>query len=289
MLDEHVKLDGAVPPDRVVARSSRGLMVFFGVLVPLSAIIETALIITNDELLIIALMMTPVCASLIARAALREGIRDISLRFGGRRTWAAIAFALVFPVAIGAATYVPTWGLGLAAFAPPAPIELVKPLMFGGTIGLVLAAGEEVGWRGYMLTRLIDSGAPKPLLTSGIIWGAWHVPLVAAGAVMFGRPIAVTVGLFLVTIVSFAYLIGRLRLETGSIWPAIVMHAAWNSVIQDVFDRSTTGENATLWTGESGVLVAAAVTVVALIFSIVIRPAHRLSWPPTRPNTVRRG
>src|SRR5258708_2353847 len=35
------------------------------------------------------------------------------------------------------------------------------------------AAGEEIGWRGYMLTRLVDAGVPKPILTSGLIWGLW--------------------------------------------------------------------------------------------------------------------
>jgi membrane protease YdiL (CAAX protease family) len=47
----------------------------------------------------------------------------------------------------------------------------------------------------------------------------------------------------------------RLRLETGSIWPAIALHAAWNSIIEFGFNRATTGPCATLWVGESEVLV----------------------------------
>lgn len=68
---------------------------------------------------------------------------------------------------------------------------------------------------------------------------------------------------------------GRLRLATGSVWPAIVLHASWNSVIQGAFDRTTTGEPAALWVGESGVFVALALAAAALI-------AARGSWPAVR-------
>jgi hypothetical protein len=47
----------------------------------------------------------------------------------------------------------------------------------------------------------------------------------------------------------------RLRLETGSIWPAIALHGAWNSIIEIGYDRATAGPCATLWVCESGVLV----------------------------------
>ncbi len=45
-------------------------------------------------------------------------------------------------------------------------------------LGADVAAGEEIGWHGYMLTRLVDAGVAKPILTSGLIWGLWHVPLI---------------------------------------------------------------------------------------------------------------
>jgi membrane protease YdiL (CAAX protease family) len=48
-------------------------------------------------------------------------------------------------------------------------------------LNLVLVSGEEIGWRGYMLTRLIDAGVPRPVLASGAIWGP-----VARAAVLWG-------------------------------------------------------------------------------------------------------
>jgi len=121
----------------------------------------------------------------------------------------------------------------------------------------LLAAGEEIGWRGYMLTRLIDAGVvPRPVLASGLIWGLWHVPLVLAGIYAAGPSPALSAVLIMVSITSFGYVIARLRLETGSIWPAIILHSSWNSIIQGPFDGATTGTGATLWVGESGLLTA---------------------------------
>jgi membrane protease YdiL (CAAX protease family) len=130
----------------------------------------------------------------------------------------------------------------------------------------LFAAGQEIGWRGYMLTRLIDAGMPRPILASGLIWGLWHVPLVLAGLYAAGSSPVLSAVLIMVTATSFSYLLARMRLETGSIWPAIVLHGAWNSIIQTAFDPATAA-GATLWVGESGILTALALVAAAIIFS----------------------
>lgn len=72
-----------------------------------------------------------------------------------------------------------------------------------------------------------------------------------------------------------ALIIGILRLRSGSIWPAIVLHACWNAVIQGPFDVSAVGAGATLWVGESGLLVAAAILAFALVVWRVRAPRAR--------------
>ena len=98
------------------------------------------------------------------------------------------------------------------------------------------AASEEIGWRGYMLTRLIDAGVPRPVLVSGVIWGLWHVPLILGGVYLAGPPPVLSAVLWMVTATAFSFVFARLRL-------------------------------ATLWVGESGILVALATIVAAVIFS----------------------
>ena len=250
----------------------RGLTIYFAIVVALSATIE-GFIISNPTLdgLIALLMLVPAIASVVARLMLREGFADVSFRFGGRRGWSAIGLSLIFPVVIGLVAYGIAWTTGLAGFdAPPASVSLVfafAPFAFGMVVSLILASGEEIGWRGYMLTRLIDAGVPRPVLTSGLIWGLWHVPLVLAGVYAAGPSPALSAVLIMVSITSFGFVIARVRLETGSVWPAVVLHAAWNSIIQGPFDGATTGAGATLWVGESGILTALTLVVAAFIFS----------------------
>jgi hypothetical protein len=56
-----------------------------------------------------------------------------------------------------------------------------------------------------------------------------------------------------------------MRLSTGSVWPAVVLHAVWNAVIQGTFDVST--KEPSIWVGEGGLLVAAAVLAAAWLLA----------------------
>jgi hypothetical protein len=82
-----------------------------------------------------------------------------------------------------------------------------------------------------------------------------------------GSSSVVSVVLFMVAVTSMGFVLARMRLETGSLWPAIVLHGAWNSIIQGAFDPVSMGAGTTLWVGEAGILTALAVVVAAIIFS----------------------
>jgi membrane protease YdiL (CAAX protease family) len=162
-------------------QARRGLALYFAVLVPLSAVFETLMILGNLSWLW-ALMWTPAAASVVARLVLREGFADVSFRVGGSRGWKAIVLALMFPIVIGLIAYGGAWTTGLVGFNPH-PITLAARFVGETNSPLVVfmtnlavattvvtifsvrtAAGEEIGWRGYMLTRLIDAGLPHPVI-----------------------------------------------------------------------------------------------------------------------------
>ena len=265
-------------------RARRGLIIYFAVLVPFSAVFE-ALMIKGNSSWVWALMWTPAAASLVARLVLREGFGDVSFRVGGRRGWKAIGVAAIFPIVVGVIAYGIAWTTGLVQF-DPRPIALVARYIPEATSPAVVflinvavaativtvysartAAGEEIGWRGYMLTRLVDAAVPKPILTSGVIWGLWHVPLILGGVYLIGPPPFLAALLWMVTATAFSFVFARVRLETGSVWPAITLHSAWNAIIQAAFDRASHGTRPELWIGESGILVALTMVVAAIVFS----------------------
>jgi membrane protease YdiL (CAAX protease family) len=277
-------------------QARRGLGIYFAFLVPLSAMIETIIITSSPDsgalALVMVLMFVPAIASVAARLILREGFADVSFRFGGLKGWMAIGMALLFPVVIGVVAYGIAWTTGLARFDTSADlgIGLLMEVIIGTVLTLPLAAGEELGWRGFMLTRLIDSGVGRPVFMSGLIWGAWHVPIVLAGVTAAGPSPLLAVALFVVSVTSISYVIGRMRLETGSIWPAVVLHAAWDTVILSAFDKATTGADATLWVGESGILVALVLVAAAVILSrgewAIIRALPAPEQSPAKRNDV---
>jgi membrane protease YdiL (CAAX protease family) len=253
----------------------RGLAIYFALVVVISGSLEAYYIFINPELLgtlfgLLALMWSPAVASVIARLVLREGFSDVSFRFGGLRTLPWYALGLGVPLAVGILAYGGAWLTGLVGFQGGAGaflVGLVSAATWITIYGCIFTAGEEIGWRGYMLTRLIDAGVPRPVLVSGLIWAGWHLPLILSGIYAAGPYPALSAVLFVVSITSTSFVYARMRLETGSIWPVIFAHSAWNSIIQGPFDGATKGANAALWTGESGILTLIVLVVLSVLVS----------------------
>ncbi|MEV0292647.1 CPBP family intramembrane glutamic endopeptidase [Nocardia sp. NPDC050710] len=110
-----------------------------------------------------------------------------------------------------------------------AAVVVVEALTLS-TIGtLPFALGEEVGWRGWLLPHLAGRLGPgAAVAASGVIWGLWHAPLTLLG---YNYPNlgAWAAPAFLGFCLPFGAILGWLRLHTGSIWPCVVAHAAFNA------------------------------------------------------------
>ena len=102
-----------------------------------------------------------------------------------------------------------------------------------GVIVSVAAFGEEGGWRGYMMPKLIKiMGRGKALIIGGIIWGLWHAPLTCIGH-NFGMdyPGFPYVGILKMCIMCtlMGIILTFLTVKSGSVWPAAIMHAVNNA------------------------------------------------------------
>jgi len=269
--------DAPTPDEVYTAR--RGLVLYFGVVLLVSVpllylIISAGVPIEQQPEYILPLMWTPATASVVARVGNGEGFEDLSFRLRNREVAVRVLQAILFPFVVGAIAYGGAWGFGLVQFSAPTgtadPISaFAGDLLFAATVGAVVgvlsAAGEEIGWRGYMTSRLVTAEVPAPILTGGVLWGCWHVPAILTGQYAAGRFRVLSAILFVVVAVSLTVLWSAWTLETGSVWPAILGHSAWNAVIQGPFDAFSSGALATTWVGESGLFVVAA-TVVVVVF-----------------------
>lgn len=286
-----------VPDSERLAR--RGLVIYLGVLLVGSIVFEWLLLRAGDSIrnhveLVLPWMWMPAIASVVARRALGEGANDVSFRFGG---WMGARMALLgwlFPLAVGGVAYGLAWSTDLASFKRPTvpglpavtdpaaafALLLAIRLTIGVPIAALAAAGEEIGWRGYMLTRLIEARVPRPIFVSGLIWAGWHLPLILGGVYASGSNPLASAGLFSVAIMAQTYLLAHLRLASGSVWPAIIGHAAWNATLQGVFDFSTVSNPNSLWIGESGILVAFTSAGLASLLVHGKRPFQRAPGVP---------
>ncbi len=272
-------------------KARRGLAIFFVVLIAGSAYIEHKVLALGGAIgqhlgLIYGLMWWVTVASVVARLLLRESPRDVSFRWGGRAGPRALLVATALPLVVGFVAYGISWSMGLAQFSVPEishafffaipltggpAVRFVQVLLImltiGGLFSCISAAGEEIGWRGYMLPRLMDSGMRAPIFLSGLVWALWHTPLILSGQYASGPHPRVSAALFVCDVIGAGYVMAWLRLSSGSIWPCIWAHAVWNAVIQGAFDRSTKGYS--VWIGESGALTAGMVILFAVVLYAV--------------------
>ena len=57
-------------------------------------------------------------------------------------------------------------------------IMIGQGMLAGITINAVVAFGEELMWRGFLLKELKGKGIWRASLIIGSIWGIWHAPLI---------------------------------------------------------------------------------------------------------------
>ena len=265
--------------------AKRGLVVYFTILIALSvplyaALAARALPVSRQPGLIVLLMWSPALSAVATRLLLREGFKGTGLTVLGRAALRPLAIAIVLPIVVGLISYGAAWGLGFASFVPAPSATggsvaglaglaglaraVLRAVVVGVPLGIVTVAGEEIGWRGYMAGRLRSSGLRAPGVIGGLIWAVWHTPLILTGQYAGGPHALVSVFGFAMLAVGLHILWSEWLTRTGSLWPAIIGHSAWNVVIQHPFDGHTAGEAASLWLGDSGLLTAGLCLVVAL-------------------------
>ncbi len=193
--------------------------------------------------------------------------------------WAGLKglLARLVPVQVGLVWYV------LSLFAFPA-VALCAALVFGfreQVIGMNLTAvlflmlnllytgplGEELGWRGFALPRLLDRFSPfTASLLLGAVWGTWHLPSFFAA----GLPQSVsTLPSFLAAALLLSIVATWLFIRSGgSVLISILLHYSVN------FSLELLG------------LPIPAMTLVLVVFAVLVVALDRgVAW--FRPQTSR--
>lgn len=161
------------------------------------------------------------------------------------------------------------YGAAHGKVGPITPMVLFRQwwLIFIFIFGLFQGPlGEELGWRGFLLPRLLEKCSPlKASVILGLVWAVWHMPAgMLIGGPYYFRAVAGTL-LFTASTIALSILMTVLFLHTrGSVLLAIAMH--WSVIpgkyiVESLFPTSQEPPD---WL-RAVVLIALAVAVVALL------------------------
>jgi uncharacterized protein len=255
--------------------NSRKAFIFYGITLAL-AVAVTFLVPWIGQASLVVTMLTPTVAAVIMltwiapEGGFRKVLSLLGLDRAGFKGW---PLAIVGPAALHLVGFLVLSITGLAVFAAPQITGsvgfAVLKISTGLFVGTFFALGEEIGWRGYMLPRLVGRGVAPALLLVGFLHGVWHLPLMLTTDYYHnsGNPLLV-VPLFLVTLTLAGVFFGFLRLWTGSVWPVAIAHSTAN-MAWDIMNEITQTKSPLVLEyvgGESGVIVITGL----LIFSFFI-------------------
>jgi uncharacterized protein len=269
----------------------RPLSVFFGLAFGISwlfliadalgshGLIPFRLTLSGPGLILVLLMSYgPTFAALIVSWA-TEGAAGLRALLGRLLPWRAglrwYALALAGPAAYALMIGKLQELLGATLQPLPGPVHQVVLMGLVGSIVRGVVNGEELGWRGYALPRLQERyTALTASLILGVIWFAFHLPIIFTDGGVGGSQTLDNALPFLVGVLAMSVIITWIFNAThGSMLPIILLHGAYNTW-PDLF-AMTSGNPALGWLWPAiSVLLA---TIVVLRFG----PARLSPTPAT--------
>jgi membrane protease YdiL (CAAX protease family) len=164
----------------------------------------------------------------------------------------------------------------------------VQTVLVGSLAGLIIAFGEEYGWRGYLQSELVKIGKVRGVLLLGLIWSVWHYPVIWMGHNYPGEPLWGTL-LMTVYTTSLAFVLGYVMLKTGSIWLVAFLHAL-NNQTASYFLALVYQPQSPVWSFGSGVfgLLILVPIVLLILRDPVWQDTPRPEQPELQPSAIKK-
>lgn len=237
------------------------LFVFLGLTFVLTWIVEFTLMANGGlsgpyaYIVLAGIMFIPALSVVITRLITKEGFKNFGLKphFKGHIRYYVIAwFAPSLLIVCGAVCYFlifpshfdptmsnmfqlyraqgvdATQSTLMASFLA----QVVVGLLFGPLLNIITTLGEEIGWRGYLLPKLMEMvSVRKAVAISGSIWGLWHAPVIAMGY-NYGFDYLFFPWGGILAMIFFGFFAGSflsyLAIKTKSVLPAAIAHGSLN-------------------------------------------------------------
>jgi membrane protease YdiL (CAAX protease family) len=201
------------------------IIAFSAITIALSSLICYAAYDLDEPNLAILSVFTPSLVALVLTAISkgRKGVYDLFVGQTMKKTapkWLFLSFfglPAFISLAVLTALNFDFSGFGLRS------TQLMPQLL----VIFLIAIGEEYGWRGFLLPRLLNRFSVfESSLILGLIWGLWHFPAYLIGT---GVPQQMSFLIFLFWVILGTLFISWIYYYTRSVLTAILAHMAANA------------------------------------------------------------
>jgi membrane protease YdiL (CAAX protease family) len=239
---------------------------------------------------LLLVQFSPALAAIITKLIYDRNIRGLGWGWG-KSKYQLVSYVL--PFVLTSIGFGLIWLFGFGGFyntdfileaqnglADKLGLDIVSPylimwvlILVNATIGLFASfgsLGEEIGWRGFLVPELYKYFSyTKTSFISGIIWVTYHVPVLVL--LIAPRLEANLLPILVFTFIGgigISFILAWLRLRSGSLWTAVIFHAALNIHVQSFFMNITTETSGLTRyiSGEQGLMMAIVMAVAGYLF-----------------------
>jgi membrane protease YdiL (CAAX protease family) len=247
--------------------------------------------------LVLLMMWTPAISAFIALFLFRERLSTLGWSLGRLRI---LIESYMLPIVVAVVAYGLVWLSGLAEFSVDSVVNYrwaqmlgleipVHPLVgiaakafWGFVLFTVFIVGEEIGWSGYLVPRLLQvTSVPVASGVVGVYWTLWHAPAVFGGIYGQGAPLWTTMAGLSLVFVAVSLMRTVLVAKSGSLWTGTLLHLSHNTVVMGIcYDLTSKTDLAKILVSESGLVTGLVYAVAA--FAYWKLSVARAAIPPER-------
>lgn len=209
----------------------------------------------------------PLVATLIMKLLLRDktslGLRPNLTGDGSRRSY--LLSLLLYPAAI-IIVIVAGYVLGAMQIETMPAAEFVSALLPLVVTYFIFGFFEEIGWRGYLTPAVnqIHKGLLGYVIV-GLIWASWHFPYINELWAHTNAELTTLLPRFILGTMISTVVYGEIRMRSGSVWPAVLMHWIGNTLANGLLTTIVVLVPGREWLGSFGVEGA----LMMIIFAVV--------------------
>lgn len=262
------------------------LLLLITISVPLYwPIVRTGSLDAGYDIPVLSLMWSAGVASLLTRVVFDKSLRGVGWKWGKwKYQWASY----FIPIAYSSVVYVPLLLAGYGRYARKTAsaqpllhmlglhttstgVAIAVSIAFDATVSVlpnaIVGMGENIGWQGFLVPELAKIASYTRLsLIVGVLWFLHHLPVILWADYRGHGPLWLSVLCFGIQIVSSSFIAAWMRLKSGSVWTAVLLHAMHNIFIQSVFDGMTRRTPLTDYVAsEFGIGIALSTALVAYL------------------------